>query len=130
VNGARGRWLALGVLCLSLLAMVIDNTIVNVALPTLVRDLDADVSELEWVVDAYTLAFAGLLLAGTLSRDSGMTLRPTMIAGAQSGTFTMKVDPANAPHTGCQGAGGMLGCPSARPRRPPHPSHGSGCSAA
>ena len=46
-------------LCTSLLAIVIDNTIVNVALPTLVRDLDADVSELQWVVDAYTLVFAG-----------------------------------------------------------------------
>ena len=56
------RWLALGVLCASLLAIVVDNTIVNVALPTLARDLDADVSELQWVVDAYTLVFAGLLL--------------------------------------------------------------------
>ena len=37
MNGARRRWMALGVLCLSLLAIVVDNTIVNVALPTLVR---------------------------------------------------------------------------------------------
>ncbi len=55
-----GRWAALGVLCASLLAIVVDNTIVNVALPTLVRDLDADVAELQWVVDAYTLVFRGL----------------------------------------------------------------------
>jgi hypothetical protein len=41
------------VLCVSLLAIVIDNTIVNVALPTLVRDLSADDSELQWVVDAW-----------------------------------------------------------------------------
>ena len=60
MNGARGRWPALGVLCTSLLAIVIDNTIVNVALPTLVRDLDANVSEFQWVVDAYTLVFAAL----------------------------------------------------------------------
>ena len=38
MTGARQRWLALSVLCVSLLAIVIDNTIVNVALPTLVRD--------------------------------------------------------------------------------------------
>jgi MFS family permease len=63
------RWLALAVLCVSLLVIVIDNTIVNVTLPTLVRDLNADLSELQWVVDAYTLVFAGLLLlAGTLGR--------------------------------------------------------------
>ena len=66
------RWAALGVLCTSLLAIVVDNTIVNVALPTLARDLDADVSELQWVVDAYTLVFAGtLLLAGTLGDRFG-----------------------------------------------------------
>ena len=71
-QGSRGRWLALGVLCLSLLAIVVDNTIVNVALPTLVRDLGADMSELQWVVDAYTLVFAGLLLvAGALGDRYG-----------------------------------------------------------
>jgi hypothetical protein len=48
MSGARGRWLALGVLCMSLLAIVVDNTIVNVALPTLARDLDADLSALQW----------------------------------------------------------------------------------
>src|SRR5436189_4533697 len=58
----RRRWLTLAVLCLSLLIIVIDNTIVNVALPSLVRQLHASVSELQWVVDAYTLVFAGLLL--------------------------------------------------------------------
>jgi EmrB/QacA subfamily drug resistance transporter len=74
------RWAALGVLCLSLLAIVIDNTIVNVALPTLVRDLDADVSALQWVVDAYTLVFAGLLLvAGALGDRYGR--RRTLLAG-------------------------------------------------
>ena len=74
------RWLALVVLCLSLLAIVIDNTIVNVALPTLVRDLGADVSRLQWVVDAYTLVFAGLLLlAGALGDRYGR--RRTLLAG-------------------------------------------------
>jgi DHA2 family multidrug resistance protein-like MFS transporter len=72
MSSARTRWLALGVLCLSLLVIVIDNTIVNVALPTLVRELDAELSDLQWVVDAYTLAFAGLLLlAGALGDRYG-----------------------------------------------------------
>ncbi len=56
------RWLVLGVMCLSLLLIVMDNTIVNVALPTLQSDLDAGTSQLQWVVDAYILVFAGLLL--------------------------------------------------------------------
>jgi EmrB/QacA subfamily drug resistance transporter len=49
-------------MCLSLLLIVMDNTIVNVALPTLQRDLDASTTQLQWVVDAYILVFAGLLL--------------------------------------------------------------------
>jgi hypothetical protein len=54
--------MALGVLCLSLLLVVVDNTIVNVALPTLNRDLGAGTTDLQWIVDAYTLVFAALLL--------------------------------------------------------------------
>ena len=58
------RWLILVVLCLSVFLVVVDNTIVNVALPTLNRHLGASISSLQWIVDAYSLAFAGLLLAG------------------------------------------------------------------
>src|ERR1700744_5907878 len=58
------RWWILAVLCLSVLLVVVDNTIVNVALPTISRDLSASTSALQWVVDAYTLTFAGLLLLG------------------------------------------------------------------
>jgi EmrB/QacA subfamily drug resistance transporter len=56
------RWLVLVVMCLSLLLIVMDNTIVNVALPTIQNDLDATTSQLQWIVDAYILVFAGLLL--------------------------------------------------------------------
>ena len=59
----RLRWWTLAVLCLSLLMVVVDNTIVNVALPTLSIELDASTTELQWIVDAYTLVFAALLLA-------------------------------------------------------------------
>ncbi len=58
------RWWILPVLCLSVFLVVVDNTIVNVALPTLSRHLGASISSLQWIVDAYSLAFAGLLLAG------------------------------------------------------------------
>ncbi|HEX2051779.1 MAG TPA: DHA2 family efflux MFS transporter permease subunit [Actinomycetota bacterium] len=71
----RARWWALAVLCLSLTIIGIDNTIVNVALPTLVRDLRASASELQWIVDSYVLVFAGLLLtAGALGDRFGRKL--------------------------------------------------------
>ena len=56
------RWTVLAVLCLALLVVGIDGTIVNVALPTLVRELHASSSELQWIVDAYMIVFAGFLL--------------------------------------------------------------------
>src|SRR5690348_6363046 len=57
------RWWILGVLCLSLLVIAIDNTILNDALPSIGRELHASESQLQWIVDSYMLVFAGLLLA-------------------------------------------------------------------
>ena len=66
------RWWTLAVLCLSLLVIGLDNTILNVALPTLQRDLDASSSQLQWIVDIYMLVFAGVLLtAGSLGDRFG-----------------------------------------------------------
>src|SRR5713101_841199 len=60
------------VLCLSLLVVVIDNTILNTALPTLARVLHAGTSSLQWITDAYTLCFAALLIpAGALGDRYG-----------------------------------------------------------
>jgi EmrB/QacA subfamily drug resistance transporter len=56
------RWWALAVMCLSLLTISLDNTILNVAIPALETDLHASTSQLQWIVDGYTLVFAGLLL--------------------------------------------------------------------
>lgn len=56
------RWWTLGVLSLSLLIIGLDNTILNVALPTLQTELTATATELQWMVDSYVLVFAGLLL--------------------------------------------------------------------
>src|SRR5579871_903139 len=66
------RWLTLLVLCISLTVIGLDNTILNVAIPTLARQLHASTSQLQWIVDAYTIVFAGLLLtAGSLGDRFG-----------------------------------------------------------
>jgi EmrB/QacA subfamily drug resistance transporter len=65
----RHRWLVLAICCSSLFVVGLDNTIVNVALPTIHTDLDASVSQLQWVVDAYTLVVASLLILGGSTAD-------------------------------------------------------------
>src|SRR3954466_11857549 len=63
----RSRWAALIVLCVGMLMIVLDSTIVNVALPSIKDDLGFSQSGLAWVVNAYLIAFGGLLLlAGRL----------------------------------------------------------------
>src|SRR5437867_5071845 len=61
---SRTRWLALYVLCLGDLMIVLDTTIVNVALPSIRVDLDFSQTSLAWVVNAYLLTFGGFLLLG------------------------------------------------------------------
>jgi EmrB/QacA subfamily drug resistance transporter len=56
------RWWALAVMCCSLAIISIDNTVLNLAIPSLVRDLHASTSQLQYIIDGYTLVFAGLLL--------------------------------------------------------------------
>jgi EmrB/QacA subfamily drug resistance transporter len=71
IDHAR-RWKTLGVLSLSLFIIGLDNTILNVALPTLQDEFDASPSKLQWMVDSYLLVFAGLLLVfGTLGDRFG-----------------------------------------------------------
>lgn len=60
-EGHPRRWAILGVLVVSLLVVVLDNTILNIALPTIQRDLQASQGELVWAVNSYILAFAALL---------------------------------------------------------------------
>jgi EmrB/QacA subfamily drug resistance transporter len=74
-SGHPRRRLILLVLCLSLLVVVIDNTVLNTALPTLARVLHAGTSSLQWITDAYTLCFAALLIpAGALGDRYGRRL--------------------------------------------------------
>lgn len=58
----RSRWYGLVFICVSLLVISLDNTILNVALPSISRDLGASASDLQWIVDAYVIVFAALLL--------------------------------------------------------------------
>ncbi len=61
---SRARWLALAVLCLGDLMIVLDATIVNVALPSIRDDLGFSETSLAWIVNAYLLTFGGFLLLG------------------------------------------------------------------
>jgi EmrB/QacA subfamily drug resistance transporter len=76
---ARKGWI-LATVCAAVLAINLDTTIVNVALPSISRELSAGTRQLQWVVDGYNLAFAGLVLAaGSLSDRFGR--RPALITG-------------------------------------------------
>ena len=80
INPDRRRWIALIVLSLALFMASMDNTILNVALPTLGRELGATTDELQWTVDAYQVTYAGfLLVAGGLVDRWGRTR--TFVAG-------------------------------------------------
>jgi EmrB/QacA subfamily drug resistance transporter len=64
MNEDNRRWWALGAMCFALFMIMLDNTAVNVALPSIQRSLHASTSSLEWTVNAYTLSFAVLLVTG------------------------------------------------------------------
>src|SRR5207302_4777784 len=79
-NTKDRRWMALYLLCAGFLMIVLDMTIVNVALPSIKKDLGFSQASLAWVVNAYMIAFAGLLLlAGRLGDLVGR--KRVMIAG-------------------------------------------------
>jgi EmrB/QacA subfamily drug resistance transporter len=93
------RWWTLVVLCLSLVIVIVGNTVLNVALPTLVRDLHATSSELQWIVDAYALVFAGLLLTGGALGDrygrKGCLTIGLMIYGSAAVASTLATQPVH-----------------------------------
>ena len=111
------RWWTLAVLCLSLVVIGVDNTILNVALPTLVKDLQASTSQLQWIVDGYTLVFAGLLLtAGSLGdrfgRKGALSIG-LVIFGSGSVLSAMAGSPAQLILTRCvMGIGAALIMPA------------------
>ena len=63
-SASNRRWWTLGAMCFALFMIMLDNTVVNVALPSIQRDLHTSLSALEWTINAYTLTFAVLLVTG------------------------------------------------------------------
>lgn len=116
-TGHPRRWWILLILCLSLMVLVVDNTVLNLAIPSLMRDLSATPADIQWVIDAYILAFAGLLLtAGSLSDRFGrrkMLLIGLVLFGAASLLATLADTPWQLiACRGLMGVGGSLLMPS------------------
>lgn len=91
-------WWALVVLCISLVVVTIQTSILNVALPSLVRDIGADDAELQWIVDSYIVAFAGVLLTGAALADRfgrrGVMMAGLVLCGVSSVAAALAQDPA------------------------------------
>ncbi|MHB8859948.1 MAG: MFS transporter [Thermoleophilia bacterium] len=113
----RRRWWTLGVLSASLVIIGLDNTILNVALPTIQKELTAAASELQWMVDAYVLVFASLLLTmGALGDRFGRkrTLQTGLLIFGVSSYFAAHAVTSNQLITwrSFMGVGGALIMPS------------------
>jgi len=111
------RWAAFAVVCASALIINVDNTILNVALPTLVRQLHATSSALQWIVDSYAMVFAGLLLVGgsladRFSRKRFFLIGLTVFAGASIGAAFAGSVPLLIACRAVMGGGAALTIPS------------------
>lgn len=69
VGGHPQRWLILGVICLAQLTVLLDNTILNVAIPSLTEEMDATTADIQWMINAYSLVQSGLLLTAGNAAD-------------------------------------------------------------
>ncbi|HUZ85302.1 MAG TPA: MFS transporter [Gaiellales bacterium] len=119
-DGAQsaGRWLVRAIVCLAQFMVVLDATVVNVALPTLQRDLHFSAGSLQWVVNAYTLLFGGFLLLGGRAADL-FGRRRLFLAGLVAFTAASMID-GLAPSSGAliaaralQGLGAAMVSPAA-----------------
>jgi EmrB/QacA subfamily drug resistance transporter len=93
INDENRRWWTLAAMCFALFMIMLDNTVVNVALPSIQKDLGASISGLEWTVNAYTLSFAVLLVTGGRLGDlfgrRRMFLFGVVVFGASSGLIAL-----------------------------------------
>jgi EmrB/QacA subfamily drug resistance transporter len=111
------RWKTLAVLTLSLLIIGLDNTIMNVALPSLQEEFDASTSTLQWIVDSYLLVFAGLLLTmGTLGdrfgRKRALQLGLVLFGGASLAVLVVDSSSQLIAVRAAMGIGGALIMPA------------------
>ena len=117
ITDQNRKWWTLGAMCFALFMIMLDNTVVNVALPSIERDLGASLSSLEWTINGYTLSFAVLLATGGRLGDI-FGRRLTFLIGV--GLFTISSATAGlAPDTTSlvasrvvQGVGGALMMPA------------------
>ena len=93
------KWWTLGAMCFALFMIMLDNTVVNVALPSIQRDLGASISGLEWTINGYTLSFAVLLATGGRLGDifgrRRMFLIGVVIFALSSATAGLAQDPTD-----------------------------------
>ncbi|MCU1487694.1 MAG: drug resistance transporter [Actinomycetia bacterium] len=109
----RQRWVVLASLCVCLVVIGVDNTILNVALPSIVRSLDASGSQLQWMVAAYTIVFACLLLTAGALGDRYGRRRALLIGVGWFGVFSGLASLAQSPGQliaarACMGVGGAF----------------------
>ncbi|MGE0685141.1 MAG: MFS transporter [Dehalococcoidia bacterium] len=116
-SGHPRRWAILAVMSLSIFMLMLDNTIVNTALPSMARDLRASTGEMQWIVDGYVLMLAGLLLVGGTIGDifgrrrwltAGMVIFGAASVGAGLATSAEQLIGFRA----LQGVGGALVMPA------------------
>jgi len=88
-TGYKNRWIGLLFICISLLIISLDNTVLNVALPAISRDLGASASDLQWIIDAYILVFAAMLLTMGAVGDRYGRKRALQFGVAWFGVFSL-----------------------------------------
>src|SRR5690348_15406805 len=115
---ARARWAALVVVCFAQFMVVLDATIVNVALPSIQTDLDLSTEQLQWIVNAYTLMFGGFLLLGGRAADFFGRRRLFLVGVAVFSSASLLNGLASSSEMliigrGLQGLGGALVSPAA-----------------
>lgn len=117
-SSTTNRWLVLVIACLAQFMVVLDNTIVNVALPSVQRGLDFSPANLQWVINAYTLIFGGFLLLGgraadLLGRRRLFTIGVAVFAAASLLNGLSQSSTMLILGRGLQGLGGALVSPAA-----------------
>jgi EmrB/QacA subfamily drug resistance transporter len=117
-SGEANRWLVLVIVCLAQFMVILDATVVNVALPSIQRDLQFSAADLQWVINGYTLVFGGFLLLGGRAGDL-VGRRKIFVAGVVIFTFASLLNGLATSSTwlvasrALQGLGGALVSPAA-----------------
>jgi EmrB/QacA subfamily drug resistance transporter len=117
ITEANRKWWTLGAMCLSMFMIMLDSTVVNVALPSIQKDLKTTVDQLEWVVNGYTLSFAALLVTGGRLGDIFGRRRVFIIGVVVFAVSSATAGLAPNPETLvvsriCEGIGGALMMPA------------------